>query len=68
MVTNERGYCNWEYTGEYETNKKGVVKKTEWITDCGETVYWTYENGEIIETRDLLMEIVSAIDEFTKQN
>ena len=44
MVMDERGYCNWEYTGEYETDKKGVVKKTEWITDCGQTVYWTRHN------------------------
>lgn len=27
-----------------------------------------YENGEIIEVRDLLVEIVNAIDDFTKQN
>lgn len=27
-----------------------------------------YENGEIIEVRDLLMEIVNAIDDFIKQN
>ena len=44
MVTNERGYCNWEYTGEYETNKSGQIKKTEWNTDCGENVYWTRGN------------------------
>ena len=27
-----------------------------------------YENGELIEVRDTLAEIVLAIDEFTKQN
>ena len=27
-----------------------------------------YENGELIEVRDVLMEIVEAIDEFSKQN
>ena len=51
MVTTERGYCNWEYTGEYETNNKGVIKKTEWTTDCGKTAYWTRDNkiGEVFK-------------------
>lgn len=51
MVTPERGYCNWEYTGEYETNKNGSMKKTEWKTDCGKMVYWTRENkiGELFK-------------------
>lgn len=44
MVTTERGYCNWEYTGEYDTDKNGYVKKTEWKTDCGEIAYWTRNN------------------------
>ena len=43
-VTNEIGYCNWEYTGDYDTNKKGSIKRTEWNTDCGRTVNWTRDN------------------------
>jgi len=51
MVTAERGYCNWEYTGEYETNKSGCIKKTEWRTDCGKVVHWTRDNqiGEVFK-------------------
>lgn len=50
MITSERGYCNWEYTGEYETDSRGAVKKTEWKTDCGKTAYWTRNNkvGELL--------------------
>ena len=52
MVRDTRGYCNWEYTGEYETNKSGAIQKTEWTTDCGKTVYWTRDNriGKLFKT------------------
>lgn len=51
MITQESGYCNWEYTGEYECNKKGYMKKTEWKTDCGKIAYWTRDNkiGELFK-------------------
>lgn len=45
MVIPERCYCNWEYTGEYATDKCGRVKKTEWKTDCGKLVNWTRDNA-----------------------
>ena len=36
--------CNWEYTGEYDTNKKGVVNMAMYKTDCGKEVKWTRDN------------------------
>lgn len=44
ITKDNRGICNWEYTGEYETNSKGYMKKTEWKTDCGKTAYCTRNN------------------------
>lgn len=44
QTNDDRGYCNWEYTGEYETNQVGQVKRTEWKTDCGKLAYWTRDN------------------------
>lgn len=47
----ERGYCNWEYTGEYDTDKRGSIKKAGYQTDCGRNVYWTRNNktGELFK-------------------
>ena len=39
-----RSYCNWEYTGEYDTNRTGYVNKTKWKTDCDRVVNWTRDN------------------------
>lgn len=36
--------CNWEYTGEYDTNKQGSVKMAVYKTDCGKEVKWTRDN------------------------
>ena len=36
--------CNWEYTGEYDTNKQGAVKMAMYNTDCGKEVKWTRDN------------------------
>lgn len=51
MVDNGRGYCNWEYTGEYDTDKNGRAKSAELTTDCGRTVIWTRHNkiGELFK-------------------
>lgn len=38
-------HCNWTYTGEFEVNKQGAIKKAEYETDCGKTVYWTRTNN-----------------------
>lgn len=36
--------CNWEYTGEYDTNKRGAIKMAMYKTDCGKEVKWTRDN------------------------
>lgn len=40
----KRPRCNWEYTGEYDTDKRGKVKMGMYKTDCGKTVKWTRDN------------------------
>lgn len=36
--------CNWEYSGEYETNTQGSIKRALYRTDCGKEVIWTRNN------------------------
>lgn len=45
--------------------KRGELED-ERIINALNTAARDYENGELIEVRDLLLEIVAAIDEFTE--
>ena len=43
--------CNWEYSGEYDTNTQGAIKTAFYRTDCGKEVVWTRNNkiGRLFE-------------------
>lgn len=47
--------------------KNGVLQDTKIIEALKQAVV-DYENGELIEVRDLLEEIINAIDEFSEEN
>ena len=44
-------------------NNDGMLKDKEIIEDIRKSVDM-YENGELIETHDILLEIINAIDDF----
>lgn len=35
--------CNWEYTGDYDSDKYGM-KSAIYKSDCGKTIKWTRSN------------------------
>lgn len=44
-------------------NNDGTLKDKEVVADIHKAADM-YENGELIETRDMLLEIINAIDDF----
>lgn len=44
-------------------NNDGTLKDKEVVADIRKAADM-YENGELIETRDMLLEIINAIDDF----